>query len=64
MFKVFSGEEMGNLHMLILQRLAGKGMGHSGWRKAGSSRNNPAQRNNRFKLSRVPERIDFQSESP
>ena len=25
MFKVFSGEEIGNLHMVILQRLAGKG---------------------------------------
>jgi hypothetical protein len=29
MFKVFSGEEMGNLHMLILPRLAGKGTGRS-----------------------------------
>jgi hypothetical protein len=64
MFKVFSGEEMGNLHMLILQRLAGKGMGRSWVEKAGSSRDDAAQRNNRFKLSRVRERIDFQSESP
>jgi hypothetical protein len=44
MFKVFSGEEMGNLHMLILRRLAGKGSTCSFGEKADALRDSAALR--------------------